>query len=249
MFTDPVAHFFEGVVPAYEQYVELSRTKNNKKFALTGAAILAADMLFHYREALNPLLNNKTLTRSEVSKFYDYDLLGDVFNAFKHGVITQKKSKILVSNRNSIQETYVWTFFPFEGETTYPRNFYSVIQARVLVYPTVGSPRDLLEIQTNVINYWSDFLFNEGLSDKHLTFRYEGDDILSHQQTLEIGSSTGNVPVRASGDVGLSLIARYYEPRTNTFNRWGFNTKGELLAIPIEEDAPNAVLHYYYKPK
>lgn len=248
MFTDPVSQFFEGVVPAYEQYVELSKKKDNKKFVLAGAAILAADMLFHYREALIPLLPHRALTRTEVSKFYDYDLIGDVFNATKHGTLTQKKGEILIANRKDIEEIIVNTHFPFEGETTYPRKFYGVMQTRVLVYPTKGGVRDLLEVATNVINYWADFLVKEGLTDKHINFRYEGDDILSHQQALEISNRSAPVAVRVGGDVSWVMIARYYEPQTKTFNRWGFNEKGEVVATQIKEDAPNAKLYGYYKP-
>lgn len=248
MFTDPVSQFFEGVVPAYEQYIKLSKKKDNNKFILMGAAILAADMLFHYREALIPLYPPKALTRAEVSKFYDYDLIGDVFNATKHDTLTQKRGEILISNRKAIEETIVCTYFPFEGETTYPREFYGVKQTRILVYPTRGGVRDLLEIATNVINYWADFLVKEGLTDKHINFRYEGDDILSHRQALEIGNSSSPVHARIGGDVGWVMIARYYEPQTKTFNRWGFTKKGELGSFQIKENAPNAKLYGYFKP-
>lgn len=52
MFPDVISRFFEGVLPAYEHYVGVSKKKDNKKFVLTNAAMMAADMLYHYREAL-----------------------------------------------------------------------------------------------------------------------------------------------------------------------------------------------------
>ena len=248
MLTDPVSHFLEEVVPAYERYVELSNRKELKKFELMGAAILAAGLLFHYREAIKPLLPHKKLTRNEVSKFYDYDLLGDVFNASKHGTLTQKGREALVSGKNAIEQTIVNTYFPFDGEET-PRNFYGVMQYRILIYPNKGGVRDLLEVETNVINYWSDFLIKEGLTDKRFTFRYAGDDVLSHDDALRIGNSSSPIPVRVDGAVKWVMIARYYEPKTKSFNRWGFDNTGKLIPIPIKEDAPNAKLYGYFNPK
>lgn len=184
-----------------------------------------------------------------MSKFSDYDLIGDIFNAHKHGKLepSRKKGELLITGREAIEETIVNTYFHHEG-TTNPRIFYSVMQTRVLVYPIKGGVRDLLDIATNVINYWSDFLVNYGLTKHHIKFRYEGDDLISPEQALEIGNKSNPVPVRIDGDVGWVMIARYLEPLTGTFHRWGFVDKGKLLSVKIDENAPNAKLYGYYKP-
>lgn len=249
MITDPVSLFFEEVVPAYENFVGVSKKKDNKKFVLMGAAMQAADRLFHFREALVPVLPHKNLTRSEMNKFYDYDLLGDVFNAHKHGHLDpkRKKGEVLLAKREDIEETLVSTYFLKDGEPTTPRNFFGVVQNRILVYPKKGGVRDFLEVATNVINCWSDFLITEGLTDKFIKFRYEGDDILTQEQAAEIGVNSNPIPVRVDGSVRWAMIARYYEPQTMTFNRWGFNDKGHLVAVQIPENAPNAKLYGYLK--
>lgn len=250
MFIDPISHFFEAVIPAYEQYVELSKMKDYKKFALMGAAMQAANMLFHYRELVEPLCPAKTLTRNEVSKFYDYDLIGDVCNASKHGTLTQKKGELLIISNKDIEQTIVNTHFFFGKSSEGARTFHGVMQNRILVYPIAGGVRDLLEVATNVINYWADFLVDKGFTDKHIKFRYEGDNVLTYEQVLEIGNTSNPVPATVDGEAKWVMIARYYEPLTKSFNRWGFDftdAECKLVAIQISEDAPNSKAYGYLK--
>lgn len=261
MFTDPasdpISQFLDIVVPAYENYVEISKAKEHKKAALLNAAIQAANMLSHYRDTLNEYkleLGIPILTESELSKICpDYCLIVDVFDAYKHVKLDQdkkrKKRERLIIHRSQIVETVVNTLFPFDGETVYPRKFYGVMQRRILVYPTKmnGGVRDLLEIATNVVNFWADFLLTKGLTKEHLSFRYEGDDIITHEKALE-NTNGMTIDKKADGKSYFTMIARYYEPDTNSFNRWGFSEDGKLIAVKITDDAPNSRIRWTSGP-
>ena len=183
----------------------------------------------------------------------DYCLIVDVFDASKHVKLDQsqkrKKRERLIVSRSQIEETIVNTHFPVDGETVYPRRFYGVMQLRILIYPTKmkGRMRDLLEVATNVVNFWADFPLTKRLTTNRLNATYEGDDFINQEEALEITNSH-TIDVRADGGSKWVTIARYYEPDTNLFNRWGYNKEGELVAVKIPDDAPNAKLRWSYKP-
>lgn len=236
-----LTHFFDNVVPAFEYYVELSKQKGNKKALLMNAALDVAGKLFHFRDKLEPMFAPKTLRRTDVAKLCpDFDWLGDVFNAAKHTDITRPDR--IIKDISQVEETIVWTYFPFEGEEIYPRKFYSTVQTRILVNPLPGkgSIRDLLEVCTSVLNFWAQFLKDHGFSHSFSSFRYEGDDIIPESQQ---DKSSGSFYAGYDGVAKVVMIARYYEPKEGKFKRWGYTDDGRMNSVEIDERAPNAKVY------
>lgn len=245
MYSDPVSQFYDGIVPAYEHYVELSKKKENPRALLLNTAIDVTGKLFHFREELQPLFPSTAFRRADVAMMCpDFDWVGDVFNSTKHKELDRKGR--IIKDKSHIDETIVWTYFPYE-EVLPPKRFYSTVQIRILItpLPKKGKVRDLLEISTNVINFWSDFLVAKGLTTIHKNFRYDGDDIVPEGLA---DASSGTFRPKADGILKWSMIARYYEPETKTFERWGFSKNGELLMVKIAENAPNAKIVGYATP-
>ena len=237
----PIFQFYDAVIPAYEHYVELSKAEELKKFQLMNAAQQTASLLFHFRETIVPFFEPNQFTRQIVGKmFADYDWVGDVTNAFKHTTINRKNP--VFQDRSAIEETIVQTFFPNPDTPVYPRNFYGYMSTQILITPTKGEPRDLLEICTNVVIFWASFLVKQSWTKKECNYRYEGNDVLSPEQA-KLKKLSSNVHVGVDTVIRCAMIARYFEPDTGKFGRWSFDETGKMLAVPVAYNAPNAKLY------
>lgn len=170
MFVDHIAQFYEGVIPAYEAYNRASKEIKGGAHLIKGAAIQAANVLFHYREALVPLFPKDKFTRKEVAKLSsEFDLLGDVFNSTKHKELI--RSGKLIEDSSSVYESVVCSILINDQQK---HRIWS--QWWILVKTIEGEERDLLEISTNVINFWVDLLYDHKMINSKPFFRYENND-------------------------------------------------------------------------
>lgn len=144
MFDDLAAYFYENVATSYVSYLDLRKDVSCGISGDLRAAITAATALFHLREHVP---DPYRVSRSAVAKdCCDYDLLGDIVNAAKHGHIDRGNPQI--SSSENIYEMLVSTSFQDEnGEYTDSRK-------TVMVKLDNGAERDVADVLTNVINYW-----------------------------------------------------------------------------------------------
>ena len=244
---NPEIHLYDAVIPAYENYVDVSNKEELKKFMLMNAGLHSASLLFHFREVLEPYFQPKELNTDVVGEMCsDYQWVRDVTNAFKHTKVNRQNP--ILRDRTAIEETIVQTYFPFPNSIVYPRRFYSFSQTRIMITPLKGEMRDLLEITTNVLNFWTQFLIDHSFSKIQRFFRYDGDDIFSPEDAQTNRRST-NIHLSTDGIIRCAIIARYYEPSTKTFGRWGFTDDGLLVSKPIKYNAPNAKIYGFLKPE
>lgn len=136
-------------------------------------ALHAAESLYHLREHI-PQTRRKS--RNQIAKLCpDYDLLGDVFNAAKHGVLTIGNPKI--NNATDIQERIVRTRYKDEqGE-------YSYAEKGVFVKLNDGFERDLFVILTNVLNFWLDELNKLGVIEYRTAIKINNSYIPSRDES------------------------------------------------------------------
>jgi len=96
------------------------------------------------------------LTRAAISgQCPDYDLLGDIVNAAKHRSLTRGTPQI--SNATQIEEQIVVTEYEDEHGP------YRCVEKVVVVGLANGSARDVLEVLTNVMNFWQGYLHSIGV--------------------------------------------------------------------------------------
>jgi hypothetical protein len=153
MFDDLAVFFYENAVAAFTDYSKIKRDGSYGRSKDVRTAIDAATALYHLREHI-PAQYRKS--RSGVAKLCpNYDLLGDVVNAAKHDDLTHGGPQI-----NSAEDIYEMTvitrYEDQEGE-------YSDAEKMVMVTLKDGSERDLLEVLTNVMNFWGGELESYGV--------------------------------------------------------------------------------------
>jgi hypothetical protein len=157
MFYDLRTIFFEYVVEAFLSY------KKEKASGVTGrskdivAAIKAAYPLYHLREHLPDEVFLSALIIKE--KCPDYDLLQDVVNVSKHGRITHKENS-QIKNATEIKEAIVISMYKDQIGP------YQHAEKEVLLCLADGSYRTLDEILTNTMNFWQEYLFSRGITNK-----------------------------------------------------------------------------------
>lgn len=144
MFDDVAALFHENVVDAFKGYLESRTNGKAGRSQDLRAAINAASALYHFREHL-PATFPKNRA-DVVAACPDYSLLGDVVNASKHKTLTRNAPQL--DSAEQIEEQVVVTVYQDEqGE-------YSHVEKRVVLRLSSGGERDLLDILTNVMNFW-----------------------------------------------------------------------------------------------
>lgn len=156
MFDDLAAYFHENVVAAYEEYLHIRATQKAGRSSDVRSGITAASALYHFREHL-PCTYPKTRA-DVVLSCPDYALLGDVVNASKHRNLTRGTPQL--ANAGSIEEQVLLTVY----EDEFGR--YQNIEKEVAIKLSDGSVRILLEITTNVMNFWLDELHSIGVISK-----------------------------------------------------------------------------------
>lgn len=182
MFDDFTAYYHENVVAAFIAYRKLSTDGLAGRSRDLREALVAATALFHLREHL-PEAN--AISRADVEKqCADYALLGDVVNATKHKTITQTTphGAPLVAQADKLTEKLL--IIEYEDD----EGVYSCTQKLVVVALVDGRERDLLEVLTNVINYWEYYLCSFGALPKLREFVFENPiRYRTREECLDIG--------------------------------------------------------------
>jgi hypothetical protein len=227
MFDDLAAYYHENVVTAFIAYRDTSKDGLAGRSRDLRDALIAATALFHLREHLPKAC---ALSRADVEQLCpDYALLGDVVNASKHKSVTKKTphGSTLVSDATNLGEKLVFVEYEDNAGT------YQYIQKSVVVKLADGSERNLLEVLTNVMNFWEQHMLSLGVLSAARKFAYDGDirarsraeceanrldfELVKGQrfyqtmQFLRFNSKTGNVePIDLTGS---KLDFRIYSPK------------------------------------
>jgi hypothetical protein len=166
MFDDLAAYYHENVVSAFIDYREIRSSGTAGRSRDVRGALIAATALFHLREHLP---RNNQLTRSDAEKLCpDYGLLGDIVNAAKHKSVSAPTphGAPLVADATQIGEQIVLTEYQDEEGT------YRCTEKTVIAKLSDGSERNLLEVLTNVMNFWEQHLHSLGVISSARTFTY-----------------------------------------------------------------------------
>ncbi len=166
MFDDLTAYYHENVVSSFIEYRDICNDGVAGRSRDLRAALTAASALFHLREHLL----TGSLSRADVEHLCpDYALLGDVVNASKHKALNSKTphGAPLVDDAEGLGEQLV--FVEYEDDA----GPYRYIQKTVVVKLTDGSERNLLEILTNVINFWEGHMLTQGVLSKARVFAHD----------------------------------------------------------------------------
>ena len=164
MFDDFSAYFFENVVTAFVDYREISLDAKSGASRDIRNALTAASALFHVREHVPTAFG---ISRSEVEqKCPDYALLGDIVNAAKHRRISNRTphGNPHATDAGQISEQIVVT--DYEDDEGVYRHY----EKLVCVKRSDGIERNLMEVLTNVINFWEKHLYSLGLIDSEQQF-------------------------------------------------------------------------------
>jgi hypothetical protein len=152
MFDDLNAYLNENVWESYQVFLDSRKTPTAGKSRDLRLAINVATALYHLREHVPP---QQRKTRKELATICpDYDLLGDIVNAAKHGRLTKGHPQIV--DAEDIYELHTSTMYQDElGEYWHgEKSVYAKLKD--------GSERDLYEVLTNVLNMWLSELYRIG---------------------------------------------------------------------------------------
>mgnify|MGYP005849953551 CR=1 FL=1 len=166
MFDDLAAYYHENVVASYAAYRDLSIDGLAGRSRDLREALTAANALFHFREHLPP----PDLTRSQIEELCpDYALLGDVVNASKHRYLTGNTphGAPLVNDAESLSERIL--FIEYEDDD----GIYRYTAKTVVINIIDRTERYLIEVLTNVINFWEQHLASLGILSKACIFSFE----------------------------------------------------------------------------
>jgi hypothetical protein len=151
--SDNLATYFHLRVRAvYEDYLAVTKSgRTGRRWDIT-AATNAAKVLYHLREQfLPPRKEWQDIAR----QCPDFALLRDVADADKHHRLRDQTRAIC--NSNQIEERIISTEYGDE------RGAYRHAEKSVVLKLTNGPERNLLDVLTNVVNYWLDELHSLGL--------------------------------------------------------------------------------------
>jgi hypothetical protein len=166
MFDDLAAYYHEDVVSSFLAYREVRSDSVSGRSRDLRHALIAATALFHLREHLPA----GTLSRAAAERLCpDYALLGDVVNAAKHKSLTAPTphgTPLLTKATNLGEELVSIQYEDSDGTYLYA-------QKTVVVELDDGAKRDLLEVLTNVMNFWEQQMASLGVISAPRTFSYE----------------------------------------------------------------------------
>ena len=172
MFDDLAAYFYENLAGSYMAYLNV---RNNESYGMSKdvqAGLNAATALYHAREHLS-----EKKKRSHIAaECPDYDLLGDVVNVSKHRTIGDNNPQI--TRAEQITETIVSTQYEDED------GWYSDIRKEVIVELNDGTKRRLVDMLTEVMNYWGDEFVRLGILENYRPFPsvpYPGNQFVSRK--------------------------------------------------------------------
>lgn len=160
MFDDVAAYFYENVLLAYLEYDKVRKNKLLGQSRDLRLAINAAIALYHFKEHLPKDVQRVPDEMSLACP--DYPLLGDVVNAAKHGHLT--RGNPLIKEADDVFEELIIT--QYEDD----KGVYWDTKKAVTINLIDGSRRDMFEILTNVLNFWSTELHHLGIIEHERHF-------------------------------------------------------------------------------
>lgn len=167
MFDDIAAYYHENVVAAFAVYRDTSKDGVAGRSRDLREAIVAAVALFHFRDHLPKAI---ALSRTEAERqCADYALIGDVVNAAKHKSITQSTPH----GAPLVKDAEMLTEWLLNIEYEDAEGVYRCTQKAVVAKLVDGTERNLLEVVTNVMNFWEGYLYRVGVLSKQRTFVFE----------------------------------------------------------------------------
>lgn len=164
MFDDLATFYNENVVSAFVDYREISKSDTTGRSHDLRRAIISAAALFDLREHLP---KSAQPSRADVEKLCpDYGLLADIVNAAKHKSISipTPHGAPLVTDATQIIELLVNTEYQDEMGT------YRYTEKAVIAKLSDGSEKHLLELLTNVLNFWERYLHSISVISSARTF-------------------------------------------------------------------------------
>jgi hypothetical protein len=168
MFDDLAAYYHENVVSSFVAYRDVSNDGVAGRSRDLRNALVAATALFHLREHL-PVGGP---SRADVERRCpDYALLGDLVNAAKHKSLTAKTphGAPLVNDATDLVEQLAFIEYEDSAGT------YRYVQKNVVVKLADGTERNLLEVLTNVVNFWEQHMLSVGVLLTARTFMHDSD--------------------------------------------------------------------------
>lgn len=194
MFTDFPTHYYNHVVLPFCDYRKVRGDGSAGHQRDLRTAISVATVLYHLREHLPP---TATINARQIGQICpDYGLLGDVVNASKHHTLTRPTSHgaPLVSDATQLSEYILITMYK-DSDGDY--RYFEKVTAVTLVD---GSERDLLEVMTNVINFWENHLHQTGILPEARLFK-----IPTANQPRTREECVGHSQPELVGTVGVAL--------------------------------------------
>jgi hypothetical protein len=167
VFDDLATYYHENVVAAFLDYRDTSiysvagRNRDLIQF------LVAATALFHFREHL-PTSGVLSRVAAE-QQCSDYALLGDVVNAAKHKSIhlpTPHGSPLVADATSLTEKLLIIEYEDSEGA-------YRCTKKSVIATLSDGSQRNLIEVLTNVVNFWEKNLQLLGVLSQARTFVFD----------------------------------------------------------------------------
>lgn len=157
MFDDLHAYFYENVRVAYREFKErLAEPRAGRSIDLR-LAVGACEALFHLREHLPEA---HALSRAEAeARCPDLALVGDIANVSKHRTVTKPTphGAPLLTSATQLQEIINMIHYEdAEGE-------YRYISKQVVAKLADGTLADVMQAQTNVLNFWENYLAEIGV--------------------------------------------------------------------------------------
>lgn len=160
MFDDVAAYFYENVVASYTSYRDIMEDRVYGRSRDLRASIIAASALFHFREHL-PAAHK--LTRTQVEAMCpDYGILGDIVNAAKHSTLDRGSPKIV--SASDVREVTVITMYEDDEGS------YSDVAKQVVAKQIAGKEHVVIDLLTNVINFWGNCLVNWNIVSSYKPF-------------------------------------------------------------------------------
>lgn len=145
------AYFEEQVIEPYQEYCRVRETMSSGRSRDLIAGKHAAYALRHFREQLPVELTEDSI----IGKCPDYELIRNIADAAKHKSLTRESR--LISSVDQLVETNIVTIYRDEqGE-------YNHATKHVVVNLDDGSERTLLDVLTNVLNFWAEELVTLGV--------------------------------------------------------------------------------------
>lgn len=162
MYEKLKSQFYELIIDEYNSYTQRLKKKESGVTRDLRASINMATILYHFRERFP---NELKKSRRELALIYpDYNILGDIVNSVKHNIISNNNPQ--VNNSDSIFEEFILTFYNDVNGN------YWIGDKRVVVVLNNGIKRDLLEINTNILNMWIDILNQLNVIQNIKQFKY-----------------------------------------------------------------------------